>query len=184
MQMDAGLDTGDMLLMEKLGIEARDTTGMLHGRLAALGGRMVVQALELAGAGGLKPTAQPENGITYAHKIDKAEAQIDWRQPASVIERRMRAFNPTPGSVTLLDGAPLKLFCSEIDSCLRRQDMREGTILLVNEAGIAVQCGDGVLRITELQRTSGKRLPVADFLRGTPLAAGTVLGLAASASQT
>ena len=176
MQMDAGLDTGDMLLMEKLAIENTDTTGTLHDRLAELGGRLIAQALERAGAGVLAAMPQPEAGVTYAHKIDKAEAQIDWRQPASVIARRMRAFNPAPGTVTMLDGSPLKLFSSVIDSCLPASDRREGTILLANEAGIAVQCGEGVLRITELQRTGGKRLLVADFLRGAALASGTVLG--------
>lgn len=176
MQMDAGLDTGAMLLVESLAINATDTTGQLHDRLAALGADLVVQALKLAGAGALTATPQPEAGVTYASKIDKAEAQIDWRQPATVIARRMRAFNPTPGTVTTLDGTPLKLFCSVIDSCLRPSDMRDGTILLANEAGIAVQCGEGVLRVTELQRTGGKRLPVAEFLRGTPLLPGTLLG--------
>ena len=176
MQMNAGLDTGAMLLVESLAINATDTTGQLHDRLAALGADLVVQALKLAGAGALTATPQPEAGVTYASKIDKAEAQIDWRQPATVIARRMRAFNPTPGTVTTLDGMPLKLFCSVIDSCLRPSGMRDGTILLANEAGIAVQCGEGVLRVTELQRTGGKRLPVAEFLRGTPLLPGTLLG--------
>ncbi|MEC5214132.1 methionyl-tRNA formyltransferase [Polaromonas sp. CG_9.5] len=179
MQMDAGLDTGDMLLVESLAINATDTTGQLHDRLAALGADLVVQAIKLAGAGALTAKAQPEAGVTYASKIDKAEAQIDWREPATVIARRMRAFNPTPGTVTTLDGTPLKLFCSVIDSCLRPSAVREGTILLADEAGIAVQCGDGVLRVTELQRTGGKRLPVAEFLRGTPLPPGTLLGGAA-----
>lgn len=176
MQMDAGLDTGAMLRVESLAINATDTTGQLHDRLAALGADLIVQALKLAGAGALTATPQPEAGVTYASKIDKAEAQIDWREPATVIARRMRAFNPTPGTVTTLDGAPLKLFCSAIDSCLRPSGVREGTILLADEAGIAVQCGDGVLRVTELQRTGGKRLPVAEFLRGTPLLPGTLLG--------
>lgn len=176
MQMDAGLDTGDMLRVESLAINATDTTGQLHDRLAALGADLVVQALKLAGAGALTATPQPEAGVTYASKIDKAEAQIDWRQPATVIARRMRAFNPTPGTVTTLDGMPVKLFCSVIDSCSNPSGMREGTILLADEAGIAVQCGEGVLRVTELQRTGGKRLPVAEFLRGTPLLRGTLLG--------
>ncbi|MEO5658430.1 MAG: methionyl-tRNA formyltransferase [Polaromonas sp.] len=176
MQMDAGLDTGAMLLREKIAIEASDTTGTLHDRLAALGARLIVQALELADAGALTATPQAQSGVTYAHKVEKAEALIDWRQPASVIERRMRAFNPAPGTVTTLDGAPLKLFCSVIDSCLRPSDKGAGTILLANESGIAVQCGVGVLRITELQRTGGKRLRAADFLRGAALAPGTVLG--------
>ena len=176
MQMDAGLDTGDMLRVEKLAIDAADTTGSLHDRLAALGGEMMVQALQRAGAGALTATPQPADGISYAHKIDKAEAQIDWTQPARVIERRMRAFNPVPGSVTSLEGSPLKLFSSVIDSVTPSSDKRPGTILLANEAGIAVQCGEGVLCITELQRTGGKRLPVADFLRGAALQPGTVLG--------
>ncbi len=176
MQMDAGLDTGDMLRVQKLAIDAADTTGSLHDRLAALGGEMMVQALKRAGAGALTATPQPADGISYAHKIDKAEAQIDWTQPARVIERRMRAFNPVPGSVTSLEGSPLKLFSSVIDSVMPSSDKRPGTILLANEAGIAVQCGEGVLCITELQRTGGKRLPVADFLRGAALQPGTVLG--------
>ena len=180
MQMDAGLDTGGMLRVEKLAIQAGDTTGSLHDRLALLGGQMIVQALEQAGAGPLTATPQPESGISYARKIDKAEAQIDWREPASVIERRMRAFNPAPATVTTLDGVPLKVFCSVIDSDLRMSGKREGTILLADELGVAVQCGEGVLRITELQRTGGKRLPVAEFLRGAPLAPGKVLGEAAA----
>jgi methionyl-tRNA formyltransferase len=183
MQMDAGLDTGAMLLTETLAIGTTDTTGMLHDRLAALGGKMIVQALALAGDGALTATPQPEDGVSYARKIDKAEALIDWRQPASVIERKVRAFNPAPGAATSLDGSPLKIFCSVIDSCLRPSDKREGAVLLINETGIAVQCGDGVLRITELQRTGGKRLPAAEFLRGTALVAGTVLGLSGAAPE-
>ncbi len=180
MQMDAGLDTGDMLLVEKLAIAARDTTGTLHDRLAALGGQMIVQALQRLDEGGLIATPQPESGISYAHKIAKSEAQIDWQQPASTIERRMRAFNPAPGLVTTLDGLPLKLFSSEIDSCLRTSDKPYGTILRVDDDGVAVQCGEGVLRLTELQRTGGKRLPVAEFLRGSAVLPGAQLGVEAS----
>ncbi len=184
MQMDAGLDTGNMLLMEKLAIETTDTTGTLHDKLAVLGGQLIVEALELAACGGLAATAQPEQGVSYAHKIDKAEAVIDWRQSAAVIVRRMHAFNPVPGTVTTLEGVTLKLFCSTIDSCLQPSSNNPGMILLADKAGIAVQCGEGVLRITELQRTGGKRLPVADFLRGTALMPGMVLGLPASQSAT
>lgn len=178
MQMDAGLDTGAMLLVEKLAIEASDTTATLHDRLALLGGRMIVEALELVAGGGLSATPQPAQGVSYAHKIDKAEALIDWRQPADVIARRMRAFNPAPGTVTTLDGAPLKLFCSEVAGDLPPSGQAAGTVLRATETGIAVQCGEGVLRLTELQRTGGKRLPVADFLRGAALTPGMVLGLA------
>ncbi|HJW10938.1 MAG TPA: methionyl-tRNA formyltransferase, partial [Albitalea sp.] len=104
MQMDAGLDTGDMLLSEAIAIAPDDTTASLQSRLAELGGRLVVEALELAACGGLTRTPQPAEGVTYAHKIDKAEGQIDWRDPAELIERRIRAFDPFPGASSTLGG--------------------------------------------------------------------------------
>jgi methionyl-tRNA formyltransferase len=179
MQMDAGLDTGDMLLVEKLPIQPADTTGTLHDRLAAMGGRLIVEALELAACGGFTPVRQPAAGVTYAHKIEKAEAEVDWAQPAEVIERRIRAFNPFPGAFTTANGEAVKLFCSEIDSKLSLSNVDSGHILSVNGAGVAVACGQGVLRLTELQRAGGKRLPVAEFLRGFPLVPGQRLGSAA-----
>ena len=172
MQMDAGLDTGDMLLVESLPIHVDDTTGSLHDRLAVLGGQMVVQALAQAAAGVLHPTPQPTEGVTYAHKIDKAEAAVDWSQPAAVLSQRIRAFNPFPGASGVLAGEVLKLWCCEIHSALRPSDVRQGTILSANADGIDVACGDGVLRITTLQRPGGKRLAVADFLRGFDVAPG------------
>ncbi|XAH26324.1 methionyl-tRNA formyltransferase [Xylophilus sp. GW821-FHT01B05] len=178
MQMDAGLDTGDMLLIERLPIGARDTTATLHDQLAALGGRMVVEALELARQGGLQPLPQPAEGITYAHKIEKAEAAIDWAQDAAAIGRRIRAFDPFPGASTTIAGEVVKLWSCEIDSEEPAPDKGFGRILSVNDSGIAIQCGAGVLRATVLQRAGGKRLAVADFLRGFPLVAGTVLGAA------
>ena len=174
MQMDAGLDTGDMLRVEKLAIQSADTTGSLHDRLAALGGQMIVQALQLAGSGGLRPLRQPEDGVTYAHKIDKAEAALDWTQPVAVIDRHIRAMTPFPGATAQLGPDTLKLWNSEIDSCSRPPDMREGQILSVDAAGVRVACGDGVLALTELQRAGGKRLGAADFLRGFALAPGMV----------
>ncbi len=176
MQMDAGLDTGDMLLMERLPIGARETTAQLHDRLAALGARLIVEALELAACGGLHATPQPADGVSYAHKIEKHEAAIDWARPAAVIERRIRAFDPFPGASTLWQGEPMKIWRSEIESKQSGLDARPGQILFINESGIGVACGDGVLRLTELQRPGGKRLPVAAFLRGVPLAAGQCLG--------
>ena len=173
MQMDAGLDTGDMLLVERLPIGPAATTGTLHDQLAALGGRLIVEALELAACGGLSPTPQPAGGVTYAHKIDKHEAAVDWSQPAAVIERRIRAFDPFPGASTRLGDETVKLWYSELDSCLRPSDAGCGQILLVNDAGVTVACGDGsALRLTELQRAGGKRLPAREFLRGFPLQAG------------
>ncbi|WP_313145929.1 methionyl-tRNA formyltransferase, partial [Diaphorobacter nitroreducens] len=179
MQMDAGLDTGDMLLLEKTAISPADTTATLHDRLAQLGGRLIVEALEMAACGGLKPTPQPAEGVTYAHKIDKAESTIDWNQPAEVIARRVRAFDPFPGAATTLGADAIKVWSCEIDSCSRTPDAACGHILSIDADGIGVACGAGsLLRLTVLQRAGGKRLPAADFLRGFPLAPGMVLGAA------
>ena len=179
MQMDAGLDTGDMLLAEALPIDARATTASLHDALAALGARLIVQALRQPQA--LVRTPQPTEGITYAHKIDKHEAVIDWARPAVVIERRVRAFDPFPGAHTALAGSSVKVWNSQIDSMLRPSDARCGQILSVNGDGVAVACGDGVLRLTELQRAGGKRLPARDFLAGFALAPGQCFDAAGAA---
>ncbi len=182
MQMDAGLDTGDMLLLEKTPIAATDTTAVLHDRLATLGGRMIVEALELAACGGLQPVPQPAEGVTYAHKIEKTESEIDWSLPAAVIGQRIRAFDPFPGASTHLQGEAIKVWSYEIDSCLRSLDERCGQILASGPEGVTVACGDGALRLTTLQRAGGKRLPVADFLRGFALPVGQVLGAGAGAA--
>ena len=174
MQMDAGLDTGNMLLVEKIAIDAADTTGTLHDRLAALGGQMAVQVLNLAGSGQLHPVRQPAEGISYAHKIEKAEAAVDWTQPAAHIDRHIRAMTPFPGASTQLGPDTFKLWRSEIDSRKRTPDMRAGYILFANADGVRVVCGDGVLVLTELQRAGGKRLGAAEFLRGFALAPGMV----------
>ncbi len=177
MQMDAGLDTGDMLLVEKTPIAPTDTTAVLHDRLADLGGRMIVEALELAACGGLQPVPQPAEGVTYAHKIEKAESEIDWSLPAHVIGQRIRAFDPFPGASTALQGEAIKVWGYEIDSCSRLSNERCGQILASGPEGVTVACGEGgALRLTTLQRAGGKRLPVADFLRGFPLTVGQVLG--------
>lgn len=176
MQMDAGLDTGDMLLVERLPIAATDTTGHLHDRLAALGGRLMVEALELAACGGLKPVKQPDEGVTYAHKIEKAEAAMDWRLPAHEMARRVRAFNPFPGAATALAGEAVKVWAANADpSATAEPGAVPGQVLAVAADGIRVQTGDGVLVLTELQRAGGKRLPAADFLRGFLLSPGQVL---------
>ena len=170
MQMDAGLDTGDMLLIEPLAIAADDSTASLHDKLASLGGRLIVEALELAACGGLVRQPQPAEGITYAHKIDKAEAAIDWREPAATIERRLRAFDPFPGATAMLDGEPIKCWRGTVVDGIGGP----GKVLVADEAGITVACGEGALRLTELQRAGGKRLPAVQFLHGKPLAAGRV----------
>ncbi len=175
MQMDAGLDTGDMLLVERLPIAANDTTASLHDKLAVLGGRLIVETLELLACGGLQPVRQPAEGVTYAHKIEKQEAAVDWRLSATVIERRIRAFNPFPVAATTWQEESIKLWQCHVEAD-RRSEQAPGTVLNAGPGGIAVQCGQGVLHLTELQRAGGKRLPAADFLRGFDVPAGAVLG--------
>jgi len=173
MQMDAGLDTGDMLLAEPLAIAPDDSTGTLHDRLAAIGARLIVEALELAACGGLVRTPQPADGVTYAHKIDKAEAAIDWRLPARVIERRLRAFDPFPGATGMLGGAALKCWRGVVTTG-RGQP---GEVLAAGPHGIDVACGEAALRLIELQRAGGKRLGAAAFLQGHPVGAGMAFDL-------
>lgn len=174
MQMDAGLDTGDMLLAESLAIGAQETTGQLHDRLAAMGGRLIVQALRQAQAGPLPRTPQPAEGVTYAHKIEKAEARLDWQQDAATLARRVRAFDPFPGAVAELDGQPIKIWAAHAEPADGHAGA-PGTVLRADAGGVAIATRDGTLVATQLQRAGGKRLPAADFLRGAPLAAGTVL---------
>ncbi len=168
MQMDAGLDTGDMLLVDAVDIAVDDTTATLHDRLAALGGRLIVEALELATCGGLKRTPQPTEGVSYAHKIDKAEAAVDWSQPATVIERRIRAFDPFPGATVQLAGETIKLWRAQVVPGTGSP----GSVLAVTDAGVTVACGESALLLTELQRPGGKRLPAREFLQGMPIQAG------------
>ena len=153
MQMDEGLDTGDMLLAEPLPIAASDTTATLHDKLAALGGRLIVEALEIAACGGLRPSPQPAEGVSYAHKVEKAEARIDWTQPAERIARRIRAFNPFPGAHTQLAGEPLKLWQASVSDrpC---EGAACGQVLALDESGLHIACGQGALLITKIGRAS------------------------------
>jgi methionyl-tRNA formyltransferase len=178
MQMDEGLDTGDMLLVAREPIRADDTTGRLHDRLAALGGRLIVEALEIAACGPLAGRAQPAEGVTYASKIEKHEAAIDWANGIDAIERRVRAFNPFPGASAQLGGEVIKIW-----SAARLPDASgalPGTVLHASAEGVDVAAGvganAGVLRLLEMQRAGGKRLPAAEFLRGFPIAPGVVFG--------
>lgn len=177
MQMDAGLDTGDMLLVERLPIASDDTTPSLHDKLAPLGARMVVQALEqMRSRGRLPASAQPAEGVIYAQKISKAESAIDWALPAEQIERKVRALAPAPGASTVFGDQILKVIHCEIDSCKPMLDMRYGQILCINEAGITVACGAGALRLTRLQRAGGKPMAAAELARGMSLQVGATLG--------
>ena len=174
MQMDAGLDTGDMLLTEVQAIAADDTTASLHDKLADIGGRLIVQALQTAAKGKLIATPQPTDGVTYAHKIEKVEAQIDWQLPADVIARRIRAFNPFPGASSALGGDVIKIQNAHVLIANRPHKLLAASILAVQNEGVDVATGDGVLRITQLQRSGSKSLAVADFLRGFAVTPGMV----------
>lgn len=176
MQMDAGLDTGDMLRTQTLPIAADETTGSLHDKLAALGATMIVDVLRDAQGAGLRPLKQPAEGVTYAHKIDKAQAQLDWSQPAAVLERRIRAFDPFPGAASSVNGEALKLWRADLAPSQQTSNELPGTLLHVDDSALSMQTGDGVLRVTQLQRAGGKRLAVADFRRGFSLAPGIVFG--------
>ncbi|PPE66633.1 methionyl-tRNA formyltransferase [Caldimonas caldifontis] len=170
MQMDEGLDTGDMLLAERTPIRSDDTTARLHDRLAEIGGRLIVEALELAACGGLKPVKQPDEGVTYAHKIDKSEARIDWTEPAGVIERRLRAFDPFPGGVAHLGDTALKVWSARAEP----GQGAPGEVLSVGDEGVRVGCGEGVLCLLELQKPGGRRLKVKEFLAGHMVRPGMV----------
>ncbi len=172
MQMDAGLDTGDMLLREAVDIGS-DNTARLHDRLAELGGKMIVEALERIGT--LVRTPQPAEGVTYAHKVEKHEALIDWAQPAEAIVRRIRAFDPFPGANSPLDGETIKLWTAHAEAASTEQ-AAPGTLLAVSDTGVTVAAAGSAVTVTELQRPGGKRLAVADFLRGFDLKPGQVFG--------
>jgi methionyl-tRNA formyltransferase len=174
MQMDAGLDTGDMLLVAAVPIDAADTTATLNDTLAELGGRLMVDALALAERGALVPVKQDEVGVTYAHKIDKSEAAVDWTQSADVIVRRVRAFNPFPAASASLNGETLKLWSAQVMPGLPPSDVSLGQILVVAPDGIAVAAMNSIVVLTSMQRPGGKRLGVADFLRGFDVQAGQV----------
>ena len=177
MQMDAGLDTGAILLVQATPIGAGETSTSLQARLAAIGGELAVRGLAEAATGHLRPRAQSEAGATYAAKIAKGEATIDWREPAHVIERRLRAFDPFPGARSVLEGDTITCWRGEVRGeaagsaagVSRRAGVvtgAPGEIVALDGASITVACGEGSLALFELQRAGGKRMAAADFLRG------------------
>jgi methionyl-tRNA formyltransferase len=161
MQMDEGLDTGAMLLRRPLAIAAQDTSAALLDRLAVLGAETVVDGLPLLATGELAAQAQPAVGVSYAHKIDKAEAPIDWGQPAAVLERRMRAFDPFPGCTTELAGLPLKVWRAQVVAA----SGVPGTVMTADHGRLVVACGEGALELTQLQWPGGRRVGAAEFLQ-------------------
>ena len=174
MQMDEGLDTGDMLLVEAMPIAPDDTTASLHDKLAALGARMIVQALA---ASTLERRPQPQDGISYAHKIDKAEAAIAWSLPAVQIERRVRAFDPFPGATFGAHGETVKLWRAEV----LPGTGRPGEVLAVSAEQCVVACGEGALALRQVQRPGGRRIDAGAWLQSHPLQPGQLLDSASGA---
>jgi methionyl-tRNA formyltransferase len=170
MQMEAGLDTGPVLLEKRLPIDETDTGASLHDKLAVLGAQAIVEAL--AGAGQLVPVPQPSEGVTYAAKLGKEDARLDWQLPATVLARKVRAFNPVPGAWTLLNGEPLKVWQATPDS----RKGKPGEVLAASPEGLIVGCGEGAIKILELQRAGARRMDVTTFLSGLKIPAGTLLG--------
>lgn len=169
MQMDEGLDTGPVMLRQPIPITPEDTAGTLHDKLAALGASLIVEAL--ANPRPVEP--QDATRATYAAKIDKREARIDWRGSAALNARAVRAYSPAPGASTTLKGQPLKIWGA---AALEGAGGEPGTVLAADANGIVVACGVGALRLTELQRAGGKRVDAAAFLAGTRVDPGERLG--------
>lgn len=166
MQMDAGLDTGDIVLTKELTISTQETTATLHDRLADLGAQAMIEVLDNVGQGqNLLRVVQPLEGISYAEKILKSEAEIDWRLSATQIDRRIRAFNPFPGASSTLNGEQLKFWNSSLPAqTLIAESKLPGEILGARESSIYVQCGEGVIEILEMQKPGGKRLPATQCI--------------------
>jgi methionyl-tRNA formyltransferase len=169
MQMDEGLDTGPLLLEQPIAIAPDDTAGTLHDRLAALGANLIVRALEENPS----PRPQDDTGVTYAAKIDKREAQIDWHDAAELNDRKVRAFNPVPGAATVYQEIVLKIWEATVVTAAGSES---GTVSAVDASGITVACATGALKITALQRAGGRRLSAAAFLAGCPVQIGDRFG--------
>jgi methionyl-tRNA formyltransferase len=167
MRMEAGLDTGPMLASRDTKIERLETAQLLHDRLARLGADLIAESLPKLAAGDLREAAQPAEGVTYASKIDKSEALIDWRRSAEEIDRQVRAFNPWPVAETRLNGGQLRIWETEpLESPGLNSPAVPGSVLTAAPEGIDVVCGSGVLRILKLQLAGRKALPAEEFLRG------------------
>ncbi len=174
MQMDAGLDTGPVVTTSVVPIAPRDTAQSLHDRLAAAGATLIVETLGmLARDRRLDVVPQPAEGATYANKIERSEAMIDWTQSAAAIDRKIRAFNPYPAAQTMLAGEPLKIW--EAEPAAGRFGAA-GRVVQADARGIVVACGDGAILVRELQRAGARRLSAAAFLAGHPFAPNECLG--------
>jgi len=163
MLMDAGLDTGPMLLQQRVEISRTETSSTLHERLASLGASALLEALSGWTSGSLKPITQPAEGVTYASKVEKAEAFIDWKGSAIEIERRVRAFNPWPIAETRIDGEQLRIYAAQSTATAHPQHSPPGTVISTDGGFIVVQCGSGCLAISEVQRPGRKPISAHDL---------------------
>jgi methionyl-tRNA formyltransferase len=177
MQMDAGLDTGPMLLARAISIAPTETTAALTQRLADLGAEMIIEGLDAGARSTLRATPQPVDGVTYANKLDKSEARLDWNEPATRLARRVRAFDPFPVAAARLGELDLKIWYAEARPGTGQSP---GTVVAADRNGLRVACGEGELLITQLQRAGGRRLSVSDFLAGVPVAKGARFSLPGS----
>ena len=170
MRMDEGLDTGPMLLRREIVIGRNDTGGSLQAALAALGAAALLAALEGLAGGSLEAQPQPHEGITYAAKIGKAEARIDWSRDAASVERQVRAFDPWPIAETTLDGERLRIHSAANVSIKDAKYQENGSIISVRDGIMLVQCGQGVLGVLKIQKPGGRVLPVSEFAHNLDLA--------------
>ena len=172
MQMDIGLDTGGVVSEHRYAIQPTDTANEVHDALMSLGAAAIVADLQqLKTEGRLKSVKQPEEGVTYAQKLSKEEARIDWNESAAVIERKIRAFNPVPAAWVEYQGKPMKIWRAEVVA----QQGRAGEVLSCSSDGLIIACGENALKITELQPSGSKRMDIAAFAAGHTVEAGTVL---------
>jgi methionyl-tRNA formyltransferase len=179
MQMDAGLDTGPMIEVADVGIAPRETARTLHDKLAAAGAAAIVGVLRrLARDGTLPVSPQPASGAIYAAKLDRAEAMIDWTQPVAAIDRAIRAFDPIPGAHTTIGGLALKIWRAEplIDAGVAQLP---GEVLAAGKDGIDIACGEGALRVLEVQPAAGRRMPASAFALGRAIGPGARFAAAA-----
>jgi methionyl-tRNA formyltransferase len=168
MQMDAGLDTGPVLQRESVDIAADDTAGSLLDKLTATGARLIVDAVAALERGPCLAVPQADEGMSYAAKIQKREARIDWNTPAQLIARQVRAFNPVPGAVTRFGGTDVKIWRATVGNA----SGVPGEVLRIEPGAISVVCAEGVLLVHELQKAGGRRQLADEFVRGTGLRVG------------
>lgn len=166
MQMDAGLDTGDMLLVKTLPITPEHNAARLHDELAVLGGQAILEAVRELEQGSLQATPQPSEGVTYAAKLDKSEAPLDFSRPAVELARRVRAFDPVPGATVLLPGLDQPVKVWEASALPGPMNAAPGTLLAATAQGLDFATGDGILRVLTVQKAGGKRQPVSAFVQG------------------